>query len=81
VLHMLVPFPTNLFGFQFINDACDANLPVGHGQWSCTRDVDEAQPFMIDGREIRLIDTPGFDDTTVPDSEILGRIGRFLSQK
>ncbi|CEL60365.1 hypothetical protein RSOLAG1IB_09583 [Rhizoctonia solani AG-1 IB] len=65
---------------SFINDACDANLPVGHGQWSCTRDVDEAQPFMIDGREIRLIDTPGFDDTTVPDSEILGRIGRFLSQ-
>ncbi|CAE6447363.1 unnamed protein product [Rhizoctonia solani] len=64
----------------FINDASGDKLPVGHGQWSCTRDVAEAQPFMIDGREVCLIDTPGFDDTTVPDSEILGRIGDFLFQ-
>ncbi|KAG9101417.1 hypothetical protein FS749_007224 [Ceratobasidium sp. UAMH 11750] len=62
----------------FINDASGANLPVGHLQSSCTQKVETAPRFKIDGREIQLIDTPGFDDTNVSDTEILERIGQFL---
>ncbi|QRV92923.1 50S ribosome-binding GTPase [Ceratobasidium sp. AG-Ba] len=62
----------------FINDASGSKLPVGHTQISCTEQVIFAKEFMLDGREIRLIDTPGFDDTNVSDTEILERIGTFL---
>lgn len=33
---------------------------------------------MIDGRDVHLIDTPGFDDTELTDSDILVRIATYL---
>ncbi|KAH6880836.1 P-loop containing nucleoside triphosphate hydrolase protein [Coprinopsis sp. MPI-PUGE-AT-0042] len=33
----------------------------------------------LDGRRLILVDTPGFDDTGVPDSEILSRVATWLS--
>jgi len=42
--------------------------------------VQAASPFDLAGRRILLIDTPGFDDTTKSDTDILKEIGAFLSQ-
>ena len=44
---------------------------MGHGVQSCTDTVDEAPSFELDGRIIRLFDTPGFDDSNRSESEIL----------
>lgn len=46
---------------------------------SCTETVAATQPFYVDGRKVVLVDTPGFDDTTKTDSEILKLIADFLS--
>ncbi|KAF7374715.1 p-loop containing nucleoside triphosphate hydrolase protein [Mycena sanguinolenta] len=41
--------------------------------------VQVAPPFQLDGRWVTLIDTPGFDDTTRSDTEILTQIAAFLA--
>jgi hypothetical protein len=41
--------------------------------------VQAAAPFKLGGRRILLIDTPGFDDTTKSDTDILKEIAAFLS--
>ncbi|KAG9122423.1 hypothetical protein FRC07_001203 [Ceratobasidium sp. 392] len=64
----------------FINDASGANLPVGDMGVSCTEFVTLAPTFLLDGREIQLIDTPGFDHTSISEAEVLERIGQFLKQ-
>ena len=46
---------------------------------SCTAEVQLADEFIIDGRRVVLIDTPGFDDTNVSDAEILRMIAAFLA--
>ena len=38
-----------------------------------------AQAFELDGRLVTLIDTPGFDDTSKSDSDILRMIAAFLA--
>jgi len=35
--------------------------------------------FILDGQQVVLIDTPGFDDVTVSDSDILKSIAAFLA--
>ena len=49
------------------------------GLESCTAEVQLANEFTLDGRMVTLIDTPGFDDTTKSDTEILKMIGFFLA--
>jgi hypothetical protein len=53
---------------------------VGHELYSCTEKI---EPFIIthpnDPRRIVLVDTPGFDDTFVDDTEILRRIAIWLA--
>ena len=53
---------------------------VGHSLASCTYKV---EPFIItrdnDPRRIVLVDTPGFDDTFLDDTEILRRIAIWLA--
>lgn len=46
---------------------------------SCTPEVQLANEFTLDGRQVLLIDTPGFDDTTKSDTEILKNIATFLT--
>ncbi|KAG5219504.1 P-loop containing nucleoside triphosphate hydrolase protein [Salix suchowensis] len=41
-------------------------------------DTQVSKPFQLDGRQISLIDTPGFDDTTKSDFDVLNAIA-FLS--
>ena len=64
---------------QFINLASGSSLRVGMGLGSCTAEVKLADKFNLDGRSVTLIDTPGFDDTTKSDSDILEMIAAFLA--
>ena len=68
-----------IYGVQFINVASGSRLRVGKNLQSCTAEVEVADEFILDGRRVVLIDTPGFDDTTVSDAEILEKIAAFLA--
>ncbi|KAG7089354.1 hypothetical protein E1B28_011044 [Marasmius oreades] len=65
----------------FINQASGANLLVGMGLQSCTASVQVAPPFELAGYLVTLIDTPGFDDTTRNDADILRTIAEFLARE
>ncbi|KAG5651904.1 hypothetical protein H0H81_006985 [Sphagnurus paluster] len=56
-----------------------SHLRIGKGLKSCTSVVQVAETFYMDGRRIQLIDTPGFDDTTKSDAEVLRMIAAFLA--
>ncbi|KAK0653042.1 P-loop containing nucleoside triphosphate hydrolase protein [Cercophora newfieldiana] len=56
------------------------DLVIGYGVDPCTQDP-EAIEFQLDGREVVLIDTPGFDDDARSDLEILEDIGKWLVNK
>ena len=64
---------------QFINIASDSKLRVGTDLDSCTDKVQPTDEFTLDGRGVMLIDTPGFDDTTKSDTDILETIAAFLA--
>ena len=64
---------------QFINRASGSTLRVGKGLESCTDDVHTVDPFTLDGVPVTLIDTPGFDDTTKSDTDILKLIAAYLA--
>ena len=64
---------------QFINLVSGSNLGVSGGLRSCTTTVQFGVAFNLDGRRVRLIDTPGFDDTTQSDTDILAKIAAFLA--
>lgn len=46
---------------------------------SCTAEVQLADEFTLDEKRILLIDTPGFDDTSKSDTEVLKMIAAFLA--
>ncbi|KAG0705708.1 hypothetical protein DFH29DRAFT_825928, partial [Suillus ampliporus] len=64
----------------FINKASGSDLPVGRGLESCTSEVRNSRPFVLNGRIVTLIDTPGFDDTTRSDTDILSMIAAYFSK-
>ena len=47
----------------------------------CTTEAQPADGFTLDGREVILIDTPGSDDTSKNDTDILKMITAFLAAK
>ena len=49
------------------------------GSESSTAEVKLADEFTLDRRVVTLIDTPGFDDTSKSDTEILKIIAAFLA--
>ena len=65
---------------QFVNRATgsDAFL-VGNGLHSCTSEIQFSPTFVVDGRSIVLIDTPGFNDTVMEDADVLKDISAFLA--
>ncbi|KAG2013087.1 TKL/TKL-ccin protein kinase [Coprinopsis cinerea AmutBmut pab1-1] len=63
----------------FINLVSGSSLPTSSGLRSCTASIHETPPFELDGKKIVLIDTPGFDDTTKSDTEILKLIAEHLA--
>ena len=64
---------------QFINLISGADLGVSNGLRSCTSTVQLARSFDLGGRHVVLIDTPGFDDTTRSDTDVLNTIASFLA--
>ncbi|KAH9829190.1 P-loop containing nucleoside triphosphate hydrolase protein [Rhodofomes roseus] len=71
--------PTGAGKSTFINNVCGSNLEVGRGLRSCTKDIDVAYRMMGDTKVV-LIDTPGFDDTTKSQADVLEDIGQFLKK-
>ena len=49
------------------------------GLRSCTAEIDVASCIMDDNKVV-LIDTPGFDDTTRSQADVLEDIGGFLKR-
>ncbi|KAH7905317.1 hypothetical protein BJ138DRAFT_1017875 [Hygrophoropsis aurantiaca] len=78
--------PTGVGKSTFINTAAgsDSAVTVGHGLESCTAAIQHAiipHPSKEDPhRRVIFVDTPGFDDTYVDDSEILRRISVWLAR-
>ena len=66
---------------QFINLVSRANLNVGDGSRACTDTVQLADPFYLDGRRVILIDTPGFDNTTQGETDVLNMVAVFLATR
>ncbi|KAH7925403.1 hypothetical protein BV22DRAFT_440452 [Leucogyrophana mollusca] len=75
--------PTGVGKSSFINTAAGGNFTtVGHDLKSCTAEIIHAiVPYPADpSRRVVFVDTPGFDDTYTPDSEILRRIAVWLAR-
>ena len=68
----------NTYSFQFVNLASNSNLKVGNDLDSCTSQISCSNTFELLGRTVQLIDTPGFDDSSVSDTQILRRIALYL---
>ncbi|KAK5652804.1 hypothetical protein OQA88_9470 [Cercophora sp. LCS_1] len=64
----------------FASVASGQRLRVGHGLDPCTQEP-QAVKFKLDNRDVILIDTPGFDDTTRSDIEILAETGEWLEKQ
>jgi len=66
---------------SFINLASGQDdLKVGKDLDSCTPEVQHSKPFTIDGRQVVLIDTPGFNDTTMSDFKVMMMITALLER-
>ena len=48
---------------------------------SCTDRIEQSNPFLLDDYLITLVDTPGFDDTTKDDAEILSMVCDYLASE
>jgi hypothetical protein len=67
---------------QFINTATgQPDTAVGHDLESCTSEVRAVSCLHPDnsGRTVVFVDTPGFDDTNLNDTEILKAIANWLT--
>jgi len=53
---------------------------VGHSLDSCTQEVQAFECFDSKGRQIVLVDSPGFNDTNVSDIDVLQAIADWLKQ-
>ena len=70
----------NIVCNQFVNRATNSDaFLVGSSLHSCTSEVQLSPRFLVDGNPVVLIDTPGFNDTTVEDAEVLEDIAAFLA--
>ncbi|KAF3808313.1 hypothetical protein GCG54_00006934 [Colletotrichum gloeosporioides] len=54
-----------------------SQLRTGHTLESCTQEI-ETVDFKLDGHDVTLVDTPGFDDSERSDTEILELIANWL---
>ena len=63
-----------------MNQASNSHLRVGEDLDSSTIEIQESREFILDGRRVILIDTPGFDDTNKSDTDVLKSIAAFLGE-
>lgn len=59
----------------------DTKIVVGKRRQSCTKNVQSCNAFEIDGRSVELVDTPGFSDSEMTDTQVLELIGAWLKEK
>ncbi|OBZ66260.1 hypothetical protein A0H81_13767 [Grifola frondosa] len=64
----------------FINVASGSNLRVGTSLESCTGEIAFGNLCQVSGKNVLLIDTPGFDDTVKTQADVLREIASFLKQ-
>ncbi|KAK5442622.1 hypothetical protein LTS15_011046 [Exophiala xenobiotica] len=62
---------------SFIKTATGMDVEIGHTFMSCTTEVNPIR-FAYDNFDITLIDTPGFNDTTRTETEVLRDIADWL---
>ncbi|KAJ6264875.1 hypothetical protein Dda_1028 [Drechslerella dactyloides] len=55
-----------------------ADLKIGHSLESCTRDI-SVHSTKIDDTTVHFVDTPGFSDTYLSDTEVLELIAKYLA--
>ncbi|KAF7327943.1 hypothetical protein MKEN_00374500 [Mycena kentingensis (nom. inval.)] len=65
---------------SFVNKASGFRFLVGDGLESCTSQVDATPPSKVGDQWVTLFDTPGFDDDSKSDTDILKMIALFLAQ-
>ncbi|KAH7122104.1 P-loop containing nucleoside triphosphate hydrolase protein [Dactylonectria estremocensis] len=63
----------------FISKITGLDMEIGHDLQSCTKEI-EVATVKIDGYEVCLIDTPGFDDTELKDTDVLLKIAAWLRE-
>lgn len=51
---------------------------MGANLESCTNEIQITEPFVLDDRWVTLIDTPGFDDTSLTDTDVLKMVAAYL---
>lgn len=52
--------------------------PVVRRDSESNSQVQPSNEFILDGRRVALIDTPGFDGTTLSDTDVLTKVGTFM---
>ncbi|KAI6373105.1 hypothetical protein MCOR25_003504 [Pyricularia grisea] len=62
---------------SFVASSTGREVTVGHGLQSCTSDINIFD-FDFEGRQVFLIDTPGFNDTNKSDAETLATVSAYL---
>ncbi|KAJ2934409.1 hypothetical protein H1R20_g2654, partial [Candolleomyces eurysporus] len=66
---------------SFINTISNSTLRIGSALANSQEKVELSLPFFIDGQCFRLIDTPGFDEGSKSDTEVLNTIASFLASE
>ena len=54
------------------------SVRVGYGLESETKEINSVK-WICDGRRVMLVDTVGFDDTYLSDTDVFARIATFLT--
>ncbi|PVF93006.1 hypothetical protein CPB86DRAFT_687764, partial [Serendipita vermifera] len=70
--------PTGTGKSTFINLASGSTQETNTGLRSCTTKVEATKPFLVNGRQVVLLDTPGFNDTSKGDIDILEEIADYM---
>ncbi|KAL8288224.1 hypothetical protein RB597_000359 [Gaeumannomyces tritici] len=63
----------------FISHIAQGQVEIGSSMRSCTQPVGVYPVQWTDGTRIFLVDTPGFDDTDLSDSEVLKELAGWLT--
>ncbi|EAU89188.2 hypothetical protein CC1G_08595 [Coprinopsis cinerea okayama7 len=79
---VLVTGPAGSGKSTLINSIVGSDImPVGKGLSLCTRDVKESDVVNISGHQVIFVDTPGFDNNTMSDKDVLKKIYGYLDGK